>query len=178
MNKRDYRYMIMTAGLIVVWIILLFFCVYKPLTAGIDELDRQIQKNSYELEEMNNFALIHNNDLTAYQKQLAVNLSVLEQKIPSDMATDETVQQISQVAQTADVVITSLKIQPAEKKENILIQNIDISLKGNYFSLLAFLRSVNLFTRTVIARRGIVSAENDTLVCNLTLQIYTDNYNR
>lgn len=82
MNKRDYRYMIMTAGLIVVWIILLFFCVYKPLTAGIDELDRQIQKNSYELEEMNNFALIHNNDLTAYQKQLAVNLSVLEQKIP------------------------------------------------------------------------------------------------
>lgn len=59
-----------------------------------------------------------------------------------------------------------------------MIQNIDISLKGNYFSLLAFLRSVNLFTRTVIARRGIVSAENDTLVCNLTLQIYTDNYNR
>lgn len=39
MNKRDYKYMIMTAGLTAAWIILLFFCVYRPLTASIAELN-------------------------------------------------------------------------------------------------------------------------------------------
>ena len=178
MNKRDYKYMIMTAGLTAAWIILLFFCVYRPLTASIAELNGQIQQDSGELAEINNFALIHNNDLTAYEKQLDINLAVLEQKIPSGAATDEALQQISRAAQTANVVITSLKIQPEKKQADISSQDIDVSLKGDYFSLLSFLRSVNLFSRTVIVEQGTMNAENDTLTCNLTLQIYTDNYNK
>ena len=61
MNKRDYKYMIMTAGLTAAWIILLFFCVYRPLTAGIAELNGQIQQDSCELAEINNYTFIHNN---------------------------------------------------------------------------------------------------------------------
>lgn len=178
MNKRDYRYTITVVGVIFIWVILLFFCIYKPLTNNIAQMNEQIWQNNKELEEMNNFVLLHNNDLTVYQKQLATNLSVIKQKIPADLVTDETLQKINQTAQDTNMIITSLKIQPAKKYENILVQDINISLKGDYFSILAFLRGLNLSSRTIIVKQGEMITENDSLKCNLTLQIYADNYNK
>lgn len=46
------------------------FCVYRPLTGSIAELNEQIWQDSGELAEINNFALIHNNNLTAYENSL------------------------------------------------------------------------------------------------------------
>lgn len=178
MNKRDYRYTITVVGVIFIWVILLFFCIYKPLTNNIAQMNEQIWQNNKELEEMNNFVLLHNNDLTVYQKQLATNLSVIKQKIPTDLVIDETLQKINQIAQDTNMIITSLKIQPAKKYENILVQDIDISLKGDYFSILAFLRGLNLSSRTIIVKQGKMITDNDSLKCNLTLQIYADNYNK
>ena len=178
MNKRDYRYTITVVGVIFIWVILLFFCIYKPLTNNIAQMKEQIWQNNKELEEMNNFVLLHNNDLTVYQKQLATNLSVIKQKIPTDLVIDETLQKINQIAQDTNMIITSLKIQPAKKYENILVQDIDISLKGDYFSILVFLRGLNLSSRTIIVKQGKIITDNDSLKCNLTLQIYADNYNK
>ena len=93
------------------------------------------------------------------------------------MITDELVSKLGDVAQLSNVKITLLKIQPSKMQDNLAIQNIDVALQGDYFSLLSFLRSVSLFQFVTTIQQGTMFVENDSIKCNLTLQIYADNYN-
>lgn len=177
MTKQDYKCAIMAIGIIFAWIMILFFCVYKPISNSINQMNEQIKQDSYELNEMANFIALHNDDLSMYQKQLNTNLMILNQKLPEKLIADELVSKLGDVAQSSNVKITLLKIQPSKMQENLAVQNIDINLQGDYFSLLSFLRSVSLFPFVTTIQQGMMFVENDSIKCNLTLQIYADNYN-
>lgn len=177
MTKQDYKYAIMAIGIIFAWIMILFFCVYKPISNSINQMNEQIKQDSYELNEMANFIALHNDDLSMYQEQLNTNLMILNQKLPEKLIADELVSKLGDVAQSSNVKITLLKIQPSKMQENLAVQNIDINLQGDYFSLLSFLRSVSLFPFVTTIQQGMMFVENDSIKCNLTLQIYADNYN-
>ncbi|MBM6833171.1 type 4a pilus biogenesis protein PilO [Megamonas hypermegale] len=177
MTKRDYKYAIMVIGIIFAWLMMMFFCVYKPLSGSINQMNEQIKQQNYELNEMANFIALHNDDLNMYQKQLNTNLMILNQKLPEKLITDELVSKLGDVAQLSNVKITLLKIQPSKMQDNLAIQNIDVALQGDYFSLLSFLRNVSLFQFVTTIQQGTMFVENDSIKCNLTLQIYADNYN-
>lgn len=177
MTKRDYKYAIMAIGIIFAWLMILFFCVYKPLSGSINQMNEQIKQQNYELNEMADFMALHNDDLTKYQKQLNTNLMILNQKLPEKIIADELVTKLGDAAELSNVKITLLKIQPSKMQENLVVQNMDVALQGNYFSLLSFLRNVSLFSFVTTIQQGTMFVENDSIKCNLTLQIYADNYN-
>ena len=111
MTKRDYKYAIMAIGIIFAWLMMMFFCVYKPLSGSINQMNEQIKQQNYELNEMANFIALHNDDLNMYQKQLNTNLMILNQKLPEKLITDELVSKLGDVAQLSNVKMTLLKIQ-------------------------------------------------------------------
>ena len=116
-------------------------------------------------------------DIDFKDKDILYLSTILNQKLPEKLITDELVSKLGDVAQLSNVKITLLKIQPSKMQDNLAIQNIDVALQGDYFSLLSFLRSVSLFQFVTTIQQGTMFVENDSIKCNLTLQIYADNYN-
>lgn len=178
MTKQDYKYLAITACIILIWSAVMFFCVYRPLAGSIGQINEQIEENNMQLNEMADFIALHDSDLQSYQKHLAANLALLNDKFPSLMKMDDVLSQLNETAQTTKAAITSLKIRPAKTQAQTVFQDIDITLQGDYFAVLSFLRGLNLLPRTAIVRQGTVTQENNMIICNLTLQIYADNYNK
>lgn len=187
MNKQDYQNIAICAGIIFVWSMILFFCIYQPYQNSIKTMDKRIQENTLAINDVENFFAKHG-EKTAYQNKLNLNLQLLQEKIPSELAETEFLTKLNEIALLSDVKIVVLN--PSEYKDlknEINKVNQDnaynskswqITLHGEYFNILKFLRQINAMPRLVNIKIGEIYQENDYVVCKLTLQIYSANYNK
>lgn len=192
MNKRDYKNLVICVSTVAIWLMVLFFCVYRPYKQNMEGIQNQLQENSVAINTVRTFFAEHGEKNT-YQNKLAVNLKLLKEKIPSELAEAEFLAKVNEIAMLSNVQIIEMK--PSEYKndkkkinehlENEIKAKEDysskcwiITLHGDYFNIVKFLRQINSLPRLVNIMSGEVYSENEYLVCKLALQIYLANYNK
>lgn len=168
MNRQDYKRLIMMSSIVFAWIWILFFCIYRPYEQSVVSLQEQIKTKKMSLNAIEGYKQKYR-DLNIYEAKLQENERLLSEKLPNNLQEDEVLASLNQFAKSSNVQIISL--EPTG-------DSIKISLKGNYFELVVFIQQLNISPRLIMIKSAsILLEENNLLKCNLTLQIYADNYN-
>lgn len=166
--KQDYKQVMIMSSIVFAWILILLFCIYAPYTRQVDGLKAQIDSNKVSIKAIETYKQKYQ-DLNAYEAKLQENEQLLSEKVPAYLQEDEVLANLNEFAKSANVQIISL--EPATDK-------IKISIRGDYFAVLNFLRQLNISPRLIMIKSAsVLLEENNLLICNITLQIYADNYN-
>ncbi len=196
LNRRDYRYIWIIFGIVFVWIAILFFFVNIYGSNILEKMNDELNTEQQQIEEINNYVAVHG-DLKSYQDKLKLNLQSLQEKVPEsrngEMADDSFLAQLNQMAAISRVQIIKLVPQKSDNakrektdetvargSETCLEETISISVQGDYFAVLGFLRQLHVSSRLVAVKQGKIyqlSDINQSIVCDLTLQIYSYPYN-
>ncbi len=196
LNRRDYRYIWIIFGIVFVWIAILFFLVNIYGSNILEKMNDELNTEQQQIEEINNYVAVHG-DLKSYQDKLKLNLQSLQEKVPEsrngEMADDSFLAQLNQMVAISRVQIIKLVPQKSDNakrekrdetvargSETCLEETISISVQGDYFAVLGFLRQLHVSSRLVAVKQGKIyqlSDINQSIVCDLTLQIYSYPYN-
>ncbi len=196
LNRRDYRYIWIIFGIVFVWIAILFFLVNIYGSNILEKMNDELNTEQQQIEEINNYVAVHG-DLKSYQDKLKLNLQSLQEKVPEsrngEMADDSFLAQLNQMAAVSRVQIIKLVPQKSDNakrektdetvargNETCLEETISMSVQGDYFAVLGFLRQLHVSSRLVAVKQGKIyqlNELNSSIVCDLTLQIYTYPYN-
>lgn len=181
MNRQDYKHMVIIGSIIFAWIMILFFCAYKPYEQMENRLNTQIAENQQFIADIKMYKQKYQ-DLNKYQIKLQNNEQLLQEKVPANLLEDEVLIKLNELAKSSEVAIISLKPEAVQVENTYSREDIKLSLSGDYFHILRFLRQLNISPRLIMIKQGSISLqenqmENNLLICNLTLQIYADNYN-
>ncbi len=196
LNRRDYRYIWIIFGIVFVWIAILFFLVNIYGSNILEKMNDELNTEQQQIEEINNYVAVHG-DLKSYQDKLKLNLQSLQEKVPEsrngEMTDDSFLAQLNQMAAASRVQIIKLVPQKSDNakrektdetvargSETCLEETISMSVQGDYFAVLGFLRQLHVSSRLVAVKQGKIyqlNELNSSIVCDLTLQIYTYPYN-
>ena len=180
MKKKDYKNIGICLGIVFAWILILFFCAYRPYIGSVEKLTQEIAESDLAISEVESFWQEYG-EKVKYKEKLNNNLNILEEKMPKDMAENDFLMNLNEMTQLANVQIISLNPSESSKvkqTENYSAKDWKICVKGDYFSVLAFLRQLNLSPRLIVIKMGEIYRESDYVFCKLTLQIYSANYNK
>ncbi len=196
LNRRDYRYIWIIFGIVFVWIAILFFLVNIYGSNILEKMNDELNTEQQQIEEINYYVAVHG-DLKSYQDKLKLNLQSLQEKVPEsrngEMTDDSFLAQLNQMAAVSRVQIIKLVPQKSDNakrektdetvargSETCLEETISMSVQGDYFAVLGFLRQLHVSSRLVAVKQGKIyqlNELNSSIVCDLTLQIYTYPYN-
>ncbi len=197
LNRKDYRHIGIIFSIVFVWIAILFFFVNIYGNNLMEKMNNDMSVEQRQIDTVNDYVTVHG-DLKSYQDKLNLNLQTLQEKIPdknssTEKLDDDFLAQLNQMAAVSKVQIIQLiprkndntkndetKNSEAEVNETYFAETISLSVQGDYFAVLGFLRQLNLSSRLVAVEQGKIyqlNESNSSIVCDLTLQIYTYLYN-
>ena len=180
-NKTDQKHIIILCSIIFAWIVILFFCVYKPYQNAVSQLAKERSELQTSLNEMQQFEQRYG-ELNKYEAQLDTGLALMQDKLPPEASGGENIfmQHLAQAAEISGIQLTSVEPLEAEKlnappHEGLKMQQMQISFRGSFFETMRFLRCLGAMAQLVVIKAASLKAqENEIDVINgfLTLQIY------
>jgi Tfp pilus assembly protein PilO len=96
-------------------------------------------------------------------------------KIDDSQKVSPYIDEINSIADSAKISLASIKTQSLEKRENLLVQPLEIALEGNYFQLFEFIKSLERTKRTFVIKKTLIKPGEDKkpgLRATIALEIY------
>lgn len=179
MNKQDFKHLSIICSIVFAWIMVLFFGIYNPYTQACTTLNAQIEEVKQDIAFITSYKQKYQ-DLAKYEAKLAKNNQILAEKVPSNLSGDFFLENLNSLASASNVNITSLQIEQAKfnNDDNYNKEGIRLTFVGDYFAVLHFIQELNISPRLIMINTGSISLQGDVLLCELSLQIFADNYNR
>lgn len=123
------------------------FIIYKllllPLFDQLSAQSRQYELLQRELQQYQEFAASHQ-DYDNFLQQRSAKLAQLQRRLPKQVVFSEQLKQWQQQAQSCDVTLSDVKLLPERETDSkqMKIQPVRITLGGNYYAVLKFMREL------------------------------------
>lgn len=173
LNYKDSKILSIGISIICLWTMILFF-LGKMINVEVEKLNYKIDEKQTQLIAYNDF-IAQNNNLDAYAQKIALNLELIKNKIPNNMAQNQFLVQLNDMAQLSQVNIVELVPTELINQETYQQQEFSLIIQGDYFAVLDFCHQLNLNNRLVSIQYGKIFIQNQTINAKLTLQIYANN---
>lgn len=160
-------------SIISLWVMILFF-LGNIVNTKIETIKDIKEQQQAELKNYHDF-MARNQNVDKYREKVNFNLNLLAEKIPSDLCEEKFLLQLNDMAKYSAVEILEIVPQEKQVQDNIKQQRIKLTLQGNYFEIIDFLRQLNVNNRLVSIQDSNIFIQNDTINAKLTLQIYANN---
>ena len=164
--------------LILTFIALIIFSIFaiKPTLTTIIDLKKQISDSEFAVKSLQT-KLVNLNSLSLQYQNLQTDLPVLFAALPQNPTPASVVGQVQQLAQLKNVQITTLEsttvgifppVQPGTGEKYFVF---NVTVQGNYQSLISFLSSITSFTRlTSIESVSYTFSEKEGVLPRLTVR--------
>lgn len=170
---QDYKHLIICISIISLWVMVLFF-LENIIEVRIDNLVNIKNEQQEELKNYHDF-MAKNQNIDKYREKINFNLNLLDEKIPSDIYEEKFLLQLSDIAKYSAIDIVEVSPKEKQMQDNVVQQEIEITLQGNYFSIVDFLHQLSLNNRLVSIQDSNIFIQNNAINAKLTLQIYANN---
>lgn len=170
---QDYKHLIICISIISLWVMVLFF-LENIIEVRIDNLVNIKNEQQEELKNYHDF-MVKNQNIDKYREKINFNLNLLDEKIPSDIYEEKFLLQLSDIAKYSAIDIVEVSPKEKQMQDNVVQQEIEITLQGNYFSIVDFLHQLSLNNRLVSIQDSNIFIQNNAINAKLTLQIYANN---
>ena len=181
MNKTDSRHIGILISVLLLWSGMLFFCVYGHYQQEMAKLEADRALQIERVEAVRQFEREHGST-EDYRARLDTGRKLLEDKLPQDMDEAGFMQAVSRAAVSSGVKLTAMVSEQQESghglPEGLSKQALRVSVQGDFFSVLSFLRSLNAQPRFFTVQTGRAESENTIISLDTSLQIYSYTYNR
>lgn len=173
LNYRDRKNLSISISIICLWTMILFF-FGRMIDTEVEKLNYKIDEEQTQLATYNDF-ITKNNSLDVYAQKIALNLELIKNKIPDNMAQNQFLAQLNDIAQLSHVDIIELIPTESVNQEIYQQQEFSLIIQGDYFAILDFCHQLSLNNRLVSIQYGKIFIRNQTINAKLTLQIYANN---
>ena len=113
-------------------------------------------------------------DVEKYQMEVEKELKHVGALLPDDMETAVFLQEMKTAADRTGMVLCELAPEEAAEENGLLAMPVRVTLQGDYFSLVRFLRVVQNGSRLMqVAARGVAS-KGDFLDCRLRFKMFSE----
>ncbi|WP_302486026.1 type 4a pilus biogenesis protein PilO [uncultured Megamonas sp.] len=170
---QDYKHLIICISIISLWVMVLFF-LENIIEVRIDNLVNIKNEQQEELKNYHDF-MAKNQNIDKYREKINFNLNLLDEKIPSDIYEEKFLLQLNDIAKYSAIDIVEVSPKEKQMQDNVVQQEIEITLQGNYFSIVDFLHQLSLNNRLVSIQDSNIFIQNNAINAKLTLQIYANN---
>ncbi|WP_296896284.1 type 4a pilus biogenesis protein PilO [uncultured Megamonas sp.] len=170
---QDYKHLIICISIISLWVMVLFF-LENIIEVRIDNLVNIKNEQQEELKNYHDF-MVKNQNIDKYREKINFNLNLLDEKIPSDIYEEKFLLQLNDIAKYSAIDIVEVSPKEKQMQDNVVQQEIEITLQGNYFSIVDFLHQLSLNNRLVSIQDSNIFIQNNAINAKLTLQIYANN---
>lgn len=170
---QDYKHLIICISIISLWVMVLFF-LENIIEVRIDNLVNIKNEQQEELKNYHDF-MVKNQNIDKYREKINFNLNLLDKKIPSDIYEEKFLLQLNDIAKYSAIDIVEVSSKEKQMQDNVVQQEIEITLQGNYFSIVDFLHQLSLNNRLVSIQDSNIFIQNNAINAKLTLQIYANN---
>lgn len=170
---QDYKHLIICISIISLWVMVLFF-LENIIEVRIDNLVNIKNEQQEELKNYHDF-MAKNQNIDKYREKINFNLNLLDKKIPSDIYEEKFLLQLNDIAKYSAIDIVEVSPKEKQMQDNVVQQEIEITLQGNYFSIVDFLHQLSLNNRLVSIQDSNIFIQNNAINAKLTLQIYANN---
>lgn len=170
---QDYKHLIICISIISLWVMVLFF-LENIIEVRIDNLVNIKNEQQEELKNYHDF-MVKNQNIDKYREKINFNLNLLDEKIPSDIYEEKFLLQLSDIAKYSAIDIVEVSPKEKQMQDNVVQQEIEITLQGNYFSIVDFFHQLSLNNRLVSIQDSNIFIQNNAINAKLTLQIYANN---
>lgn len=173
LNYKDRKNLSISISIICLWTMILFF-FGRMINTEIENLNYKADEEQTQLIAYNDF-IAKNNNLDVYTQKVALNLELIKNKIPNNMAQNQFLAQLNDIAQLSQVDIIELIPTESVNQETYQQQEFSLIIQGDYFAILDFCHQLNLNNRLVSIQYGKIFIQNQAINAKLTLQIYANN---
>lgn len=189
MNRQDRKRILLLLGIVSAWALMLFFCINSFYYDKMDEIKALEQQQAAEITAVQDF-YSQSGTVKECAAKLNAQAKLAEDKLPEAMGEDAFAAALNEAARGCGTEVLSVSVaegtSPEEKPDEggqagLHIRTVKISLQGSFFELVRFMRSLNAMQRFAAVKNSSIKAvsdENNSVRCDLTLQIYSYNYNR
>lgn len=189
MNRQDRKRILLLLGIVSALALMLFFCLNSFYYDKMDEIKALEQQQAAEIAALQDF-YSQSGSTKDHEAKLNAQAKLIEDKLPEAMDEDVFAAALNEAARGCGTEVLSVAVSDGtgrEEKPNnsgqtgLRSRTIKISLQGSFFELVRFMRSLNAMQRFAAVKKAGIKAgsdENNSIRCDLTLQIYAYNYNR
>ena len=113
-------------------------------------------------------------DVEKYQMEVEKELKHVGALLPDDMETAVFLQEMKAAADRTGMVLCELAPEEAAEENGLLAMPVRVTLQGDYFSLVRFLRVVQNGSRLMQVAAMDVASKGDFLDCRLQFKIFSE----
>ena len=113
-------------------------------------------------------------DVEKYQMEVEKELKHVGALLPDDMETAVFLQEMKAAADRTGMVLCELAPEEAAEENGLLAMPVRVTLQGDYFSLVRFLRVVQNGSRLMQVAAMDVASKGDFLDCRLRFKIFSE----
>ena len=132
---------------------------------GVQELEEQAALERLQAEHP---------DVEKYQMEVEKELKHVGALLPDDMETAVFLQEMKAAADRTGMVLCELAPEEAAEENGLLAMPVRVTLQGDYFSLVRFLRVVQNGSRLMQVAAMDVASKGDFLDCRLRFKIFSE----
>ncbi len=176
MNKTDGRHIGILISVLLLWSGMLFFCVHGHYQQEMAELEADRARQIEQIEAVEQFEREHGS-AEDYRVRLDAGRKLMADKLPENMDEAGFMQAVSRAAESSGVKLTAMAPEKQESghelTKGLSKQSLRVSVQGDFFSVLNFLRSLNAQPRFFTVQTGSARLENTIISLDTSLQIYS-----
>lgn len=170
---RKFKLFLACCGIGIVGLAVSFLLIIPGIVSNISEAEAATEEIKEQLAEVMQYQKNHDN-YEAYEKEIQDRLKILDAKIPGKLATGLFVTELQKLASERDVQLVGLVPDKAEESADFCRQVIHITVRGDFFSLVHFIRGVENSRMLVSINKYALKKTDRELECSMELRIHGD----
>lgn len=176
MHKKDWYYIGIGIGSILLYFCLFYFFICRPYSIEIAQLQSISQKNKQQIDLLQQFAAQHN-DLNKYVKNIEQKNLFWQKLLPPQENTAQFITALQQFADKNNIIL--LKIKPStsnltsEKKLPYNSKILTLQIQSDYFQLLNFLYNINVLPYYCTIEKFSTKKSSALLITDISIKYYS-----